>query len=116
MKTETPETPETPETLMVYCTCPDQQAGIELATTLVDQGLAGCINVLPGITSIYKWHGQMKSDTEALLLIKCAANKYAALERTILNRHPYELPEIIAVSVKTGLPAYLDWIREESGA
>jgi periplasmic divalent cation tolerance protein len=102
------------EILMVYCTCPDQEAGTELATLLVERGLAGCINILPGITSIYKWHGEMKSGTEVLLLIKCPADKYPELQRTILEQHPYELPEIIAVSLKTGLPAYLNWIRDET--
>ncbi|MBT8421706.1 MAG: divalent-cation tolerance protein CutA [Gammaproteobacteria bacterium] len=104
----------TPDTLLVYCTCPDEAAGAELATHLVEQGLAGCINVLPGITSIYKWHGTMKSGTEALLLIKTPANKYPALEQAIRSRHPYELPEIIAVSIETGLPDYLNWIAQET--
>ena len=103
-----------PETLLVYCTCPDEAAGEELATTLVEKGLAGCINVLPGITSIYKWHGEMKSGTEALLLIKTPAEKYPALEAAIRERHPYELPEIIAVSLDAGLPDYLNWITEET--
>ena len=99
----------------MYCTCPDEAAGIELANHLVELGLAGCINVLPGITSIYKWHGEMKSGTEALLLIKTPAHKYPSLETEIRSRHPYELPEIIAVSLKTGLPDYLNWIRETTG-
>ena len=105
----------TPDTLMVYCTCPDEAAGKELATSLVEQGLAGCINVVPGLTSIYKWHGEMKSGTEALLLIKTPAHKYPALEAEILAHHPYELPEIIAVSIETGLPDYLNWISDETG-
>lgn len=100
--------------MLVYCTCPDEAAAAELATALVEQGLAGCINVLPGITSIYKWHGEMKSGTEALLLIKTPAAKYPALESEIRARHPYELPEIIAVSLDTGLPDYLNWIRDET--
>ena len=107
-------TSQNPETLLVYCTCPDETAGAELATALVEQGLAGCINVLPGITSIYKWHGEMKSGSEALLLIKTPARKYPALEAEIRDRHPYELPEIIAVSLNTGLPDYLNWIHTET--
>jgi len=102
--------------MLVYCTCPDEQAGRELATYLVEQGLAGCVNVLPGITSIYKWHGKMQSGTEALLLIKCRSEKYPALETAIQGRHPYELAEIIAVSIDAGLPEYLDWIRDETNA
>jgi len=105
----------TTEILMVYCSCPNERVGTDMASALVEQGLAACINVLPGVTSIYKWHGEMKSGTEALLLIKCPAGKYQALEQAIIDRHPYELPEIIAVSIEAGLPAYLDWIREETG-
>ena len=104
----------TPDTLLVYCTCPDEAVGAELATRLVEQGLAGCINVLPGITSIYKWHGEMKSGSEALLLIKTPAHKYPALEAEIRANHSYELPEIIAVDISTGLPDYLNWIRQET--
>ena len=100
--------------MLVYCTCPDEQNGAELANYLVEQGLAGCVNVLPGITSIYKWQGEMKSGTEALLLIKCSAMNYPALESAIKGRHPYELAEIIAVSIDAGLPAYLEWIRDET--
>ncbi len=106
--------PATPDTLLVYCTCPDEAVGQALATMLVEQGLAGCINVLPGITSIYKWHGEMKSGTEVLLLIKTPADKYPELEATIRERHPYELPEIIAVSMDAGLPDYLAWIHTET--
>jgi len=105
---------ENPETLLVYCTCPDETAGQALATALVGQGLAGCINVLPGITSIYKWHGEMRTDTEALLLIKTPAHRYAALEAAIRAGHPYELPEIIAVSLDAGLPDYLQWLHQET--
>ncbi len=100
--------------LLVYCTCPDEHTGAELAAHLVERGLAACVNVLPGINSIYKWRGEMQSDTEALLLIKSAATGYAALQAEIKAQHPYELPEIIAVSIATGLPDYLNWIKEET--
>jgi periplasmic divalent cation tolerance protein len=105
---------ESGKIMLVFCTCPDQRVGAELGTYLVEQGLAGCVNVLPGITSIYKWHGEMKSGTEVLLLIKCPAEKYVMLESAIKDRHPYELAEVIAVSIDAGLPAYLDWIRAET--
>ena len=103
-----------PATLMVYCTCPDEAAGKALATELVREGLAGCINVVPGLTSIYKWHGEMREGTEALLLIKTPAAKYAALEAALRERHPYELPEIIAVDIETGLHDYLQWLTDET--
>lgn len=100
--------------MLVYCTCPDARVGAELATFLVEDGYAGCVNILPDITSIYKWQGDMKCGTEALLLIKCPSEKYPQLETALKNRHPYELAEIIAVSIDAGLPTYLDWIRDET--
>ncbi len=103
--------PAMPDTLLVYCTCPDEAAGKALATTLVQRGLAGCINVVPGLTSIYKWEGELKEGTEALLLIKTPAAQYPALEAAIRASHPYELPEIIAVSLDAGLPDYLAWLH-----
>jgi len=106
---------ESPETLLIYCTCPDEAAAALLATSLVEQGLAACVNVLPRITSVYKWQGEVKTDTEALLMIKTAASRYSALESEILETHPYELPEIIAVSLDAGSPGYINWIRDETG-
>ena len=102
----------TTETLMVYCSCPDERAGADMASALVEQGLAACINVLPGVTSIYKWHGEMKSGTEVLLLIKTASDRCDALTAELVNIHPYELPEIIAVPVTAGHQPYLDWIKD----
>jgi len=109
-------TDSSPATLMVYCTCPDEAAGKTLATELVREGLAGCINVVPGLTSIYKWHGEMREGTEALLLIKTPAARYAALEAALRERHPYELPEIIAVDIEEGLHDYLQWLSDETGS
>ncbi len=97
---------------LIFCTCPDQTCAEELATTLVDERLAACINVLPGIRSIYHWEGKRETADETLLLIKTHHRAYPELERRIRELHPYELPEIIAVPVENGLPAYLDWISE----
>ena len=101
-----------PAHLMVYCTCPDHEAAVGLANTLIDEALAGCINIVPGLTSIYHWKGKRESGTEELLLIKTSKEKYLALETRICELHPYELPEIIAVSMETGLPGYLAWLDE----
>ena len=98
--------------LMVYCTCPDHTAAVSMAEGIVDAGLAACVNIVPGLTSIYQWQGKRQQGTEELLLIKTTAAAYPALQQHIVASHPYELPEIIAVSIDTGLPAYLDWVRE----
>ena len=95
---------------LILCTCPDNQVAEQLATTLVEQRLAACINVVPGLTSIYRWQGKLEKGTEALLLIKTTRELYSAVENAIRQRHPYELPEIIAVTVDEGSPDYLRWI------
>ncbi len=102
------------DTLLVLTTCPDDDNAESLSTRLIEQGLAACINRVPGISSVYRWEGQLKSGTEVLLLIKTAATTWPALEAEILRLHPYELPEIIAVPIATGHAAYLDWVTASS--
>ena len=95
---------------LILCTCPNSDVAEQLATRLVEQQLAACINIVPGLTSIYRWQGKVEKDTEVLLLIKSTQNCYAAVEEAIQQHHPYELPEIIAVTVDEGSPDYLRWI------
>ena len=101
--------------LMLYCTCPDDEVAERIATDLVTRGLAGCVNRIPGLTSTYRWEGELKSGTEVLLLIKTAASRSAELTAELLRLHPYELPEIIAVPICDGNPEYLKWIEKETG-
>ncbi len=97
---------------LILCTCPDRECAENIATAVVDQRLAACVSILPGIHSIYHWQGKRESADEILLLIKTHSQAYGALEHLVRQLHPYELPEIIAVPVENGLPAYLDWISE----
>ncbi len=99
---------------LVFCTCPDQSTAEELANHLIDESLAACVNIVPGITSVYQWEGKRETGTELLLLIKTREETYAALEKRIIELHPYELPEIISVSLNNGLPAYLNWIIQNT--
>ena len=96
---------------IILCTCPDKDTAEKLARLLVTGKLAACVNILPGITSIYLWHEQIESAQEHLLLIKADKIYYQAIETTIKEHHPYELPEIIAVPIESGLPEYLHWIN-----
>lgn len=98
--------------LLVYCTCPDHEAAVELANNLVDEALAACINIVPGLTSIYHWRGKRETGTEELLMIKTTRKQYPALQARIEALHRYELPEVIAVPIQVGLPAYLNWVDE----
>lgn len=98
--------------LIVLCTVPDREAADSLAQALVDEGLAACVNIVPNITSVYRWQKQVESDDELLLVIKTSARAYGRLEGRITDLHPYELPEIIAVPIQAGLHGYLSWIDE----
>jgi periplasmic divalent cation tolerance protein len=96
--------------LLVRCTCPDAATAERLAALLVDQRLAACVNILPGLTSVYRWKGVLERDSEVLLLAKSRADRYPALEAALVEHHPYELPEVVAVSVNQGLDGYLAWL------
>lgn len=104
--------PSTDHYQLVLCTCPDQPTAQRIAEQLVDGELAACVNILPGVQSIYRWQGQRESAQEHLLLIKTARGAYQQLEQTISEHHPYELPEIIAVPICDGLSGYLSWIDD----
>jgi periplasmic divalent cation tolerance protein len=96
--------------LIIFCTCPNKDIAEQIARLLVTSNKAACVNILPGITSIYQWEGQIESAEEYLLLIKTHKNNYPAIETDLRNHHPYKLPEIIAVPIEHGLPEYLHWI------
>ena len=100
--------------LLVFCTCPDEATAARLAGELVERRLAACVNRLAGVVSTYSWQGKVNHDDEVLLIIKTTEDRYCALERTLAELHPYELPEILAVPVNTGLPGYLDWVAEST--
>lgn len=99
--------------LACLSTCPDPQTAERIATTLVGEGIAACVNLVPGVTSIYRWQGTVERSSEVLLVIKTTETGFATLRNRLVELHPYELPELIAVPVGPGLPAYLDWVREQ---
>lgn len=101
---------------IVLCTVPDADSGRRIATRLVEYGLAACVNLLAGVESIYRWQGEVQQDDETLLVIKIRAVDYPEVEAAILELHPYELPEIIAVPLGGGLPAYLEWVSKHGEA
>lgn len=104
----------TPEPLVVLCTCPDEETGRGIATALIAGRLAACVNRLPGVRSTYQWDGQVQEDAEVLLIIKTTAARFGAVEAAIRAAHPYELPEVVALPISRGLPAYLDWIEHST--
>ncbi len=96
--------------IIVLCTVPDEDTAERIAGTLVSEKLAACVNIVPGITSVYHWKGAVERGRELLLIIKSGQGAYPALESRVRTLHPYELPEVIAVPIGNGLPEYLDWI------
>jgi periplasmic divalent cation tolerance protein len=103
----------TPEVLMVSIACPAAAAG-PLAAALVEGRLAACVNILPGVRSVYRWQGQVEQAEESLLLAKTTPARYPALEAEVRRLHPYELPEIVAVHVAGGYSAYLQWVHDST--
>jgi len=102
--------------LLVVTNVPDRGTAEKLADMLIERGLAACVNILAPCRSVYRWKGAVQHDEEHPMLIKTTAERYAALEQALRAGHPYELPEIIAVPIERGLPAYLDWVADETRA
>jgi periplasmic divalent cation tolerance protein len=97
-------------TLLTFCTCPNAEIADRIAETLVREGLAACVNLVPGLKSVFLWKGHIERESEILLLIKSTEARFPALSARVRELHPYELPEIIAVPVTAGLPEYLRWV------
>ena len=102
------------EFILVITHLPDKERAMALAHRLIEERLAACVNVMADCTSVYHWQGKNETASEVPVLIKTLAQHYARLEQLIMSMHPYELPEIIAVPVTNGLPAYLKWIADET--
>ena len=100
--------------LLVFTNLPDRDSAAALARRLVEDRLAACVNVLSSCTSVYRWKGEIETAEEVPVLIKTDAERYAELERTIRQNHPYEVPEIIAIPVASGLREYLDLVARET--
>jgi periplasmic divalent cation tolerance protein len=86
-----------------------------IARALVDRGLAACVNVLPGVVSVYRWKGEVARDEERLLVIKTLGERFEALRGALVEMHPYEVPELIAFRIEDGHPPYLGWLGESVG-
>ncbi len=102
------------ETLLVITNCPDEATANAIALTVIEEKLAACVNILPRVQSIYRWQGKVESTYEIPLFFKSTAAGYPALESRIKALHPYDIPEIIALPISHGLPAYLNWVADES--
>ncbi|HEX5055119.1 MAG TPA: divalent-cation tolerance protein CutA [Gammaproteobacteria bacterium] len=102
------------QALVVLTTLPEYASALKLAEDLAGAGLAACVNILAPMTSVYEWEGKLEKGQEHQLVIKTSIARYPEVEARIRRDHPYELPEIIALPVATGLGAYLDWIATQT--
>jgi periplasmic divalent cation tolerance protein len=103
------------EILLAFSTFPDIETARRIAGELVTENFAACANIIPSIESIYRWHGNLESGAETLVLFKTTATGSAAFQEKLKSLHPYEVPEIIFVPVTAGLPDYLRWVADNSG-
>ena len=100
---------------LLLSACADAATAEQIATALVEEGLAACVTLLPGARSVYRWQGRLERADECVLLIKARAADYPALERRLLELHPYAVPELLALPVLAGNPAYLAWLEAGGG-
>ena len=97
-------------TLVVLTPLPDEERAVGLARALVERRLVACVNIVPGVRSLYRFKGALSDDREHLLLMKTTPERYDALASAIAELHPYEVPELVAIPVARGASAYLDWV------
>ena len=102
------------DALELHVTVPDKETATTLARALVDEALAACVNIVPGIRSVYQWEGRLQEDDEVLCLIKARPSVFERARGRILELHPYDVPEILAFAVDDGCPDYLDWLKRST--
>jgi periplasmic divalent cation tolerance protein len=104
-----------PDIRIVLTTIGSESDAVALGRTLVDERLAACVNVLPAMTSIYRWKGSVEQDHEHQVVIKTSSDRLTALEARLRQLHPYELPEFLVLDLAGGGAAYLAWVKESVG-
>jgi len=102
------------QVLLVLTNLPDAESANSLARILVESRLAACVNLMPGVQSVYRWQGEIEQASEITLLIKTTQKHYVQLQQAIISHHPYELPEVIALPISNGYAPYLHWVATET--
>ena len=99
---------------LILITVPDEATASKISSMLVEQKLAACVNIVPGIRSYFRWHNRLNTVSELLLLVKTRRELFDEVEKSILKYHPYEVPEIIAVEIPFGNEKFINWAKEET--
>jgi periplasmic divalent cation tolerance protein len=99
---------------VAFTTAPDEAVALRIARALVEERLAACANLVPGVRSIYRFRGVVEDEREVLLVIKTCADRVEALADRLRALHPYEVPELVVMAAAGGLAPYLDWVRAET--
>lgn len=102
-----------PKIRVVLVMAPDESTGISLARKMVEGGFAACGNVIPGVTSIYRWEGKVQQDPETLIIFKTTEESLQELKKRVVELHPYEVPEFLALPIEDGHLPYLRWVQGE---
>ncbi len=104
------------EVRTVLMTAPDPETATALGRRLVEERLAACVNLVPGVTSVYWWEGGVQEDQEVLMVLKTRVSMVSALVQRAVELHPYEVPEVLVLPVESGSERYLEWVRQECRA
>ena len=100
--------------VVVVTTFPDECVGRQIGTRMVGSQLIACINLLPGVSSIYQWKGKVETDSEVIGIMKTSEANLERLEAWLQENHPYAEPEFVVISVEAGSSGYLNWVREQT--
>lgn len=100
------------DTIVVYITSPNEEEAAKIARTIVEERLAGCVNIIKGIRSIYRWQGNIEDDSEVLMIVKTQGHLFKGLKERVKELHSYTVPEIIALPIVEGSEDYINWLKE----
>lgn len=103
------------EVIVVYITAPNEEDAVKISRAIVEERLAGCVNIVKGIRSIYNWQGKIEDDEELLMIIKTQRHLFEPLKRRVKELHSYTVPEIIALPIIEGSEDYIEWLKEVTG-
>jgi periplasmic divalent cation tolerance protein len=103
-----------PDVHILFSTVDNLQTARKIASTLVEERLAACVNILPGVSSCYRWQGEIQHEQEFLLILKTSTDRRQSLMERLASIHPYEVPEILSIPSEGGHASYVDWILSET--